>query len=404
MYCESFGNLALLIKKLKYYKRISISPSLPCLTPLYRYRSRNSRIQKRTLHLQHANLTMKTQFVASAIISTYNAEKFIRGCLQDLIEQTLYQKSELEIIVIDSASQENEKSIVEQFQAKYPHIVYERTPERETIYAAWNRAIEMARGRYITNANTDDRRRSDALEVMANYLDEHPDISLVYADQLIATTANETFNNSKAERCWNWPSYSYEELRRRCCVGSQPMWRKSLHETYGNFRSEFHCAGDYEFWLRIASQGEKMALIPEILGLYYLNPQGIEHGIPGRASEESNLVRKLYDIPLAPVPKSLATNMKSANIQSLEPTQFRFFNKLKSLLVPLASLIAGIILLISSLLVDAQEPWLKVGGVLLSISLILGMVGYLNWMKPRILRLVRVVLAGAGLAFLGLTL
>jgi hypothetical protein len=353
---------------------------------------------------------MKNQFTVSAIVSTYNAENFIRGCLQDLIGQTLYQKGELEIIVVDSASPQDEKSIVEQFQSKYPNIIYELTSERETIYAAWNLAIKMARGRYITNFNTDDRRRSDALEVMANYLDRHPDVCLVYADQLITSVANETFANTKAERRWNWPPYSYEELRRRCCVGSQPMWRKSLHETYGSFRSEFHCAGDYEFWLRIGSQGEKMALIPQILGLYYLNPQGIEHSVPGRAFEETNLVRQQYDIPLAPAPQTVETEPRKIGVESLgvaltdtEPAQPKLPNKLKSLLVPLVSLIVGINLLIVSILVYGQEPWLGVGGVLLSIALILGMVGYLGWLNPRALRLTRVVVGGAGLVLLGLS-
>jgi glycosyltransferase involved in cell wall biosynthesis len=323
---------------------------------------------------------MKKHFRVSAIVSTYNSEKFIRGCLQDLIEQTLYQKGELQIIVIDSASPQDEKMIVEQFQSQYPNIIYHRTVTRETIYAAWNRAIEIAQGSYITNANTDDRRRYDALELMANYLDNHSDISLVYADQFITNIANETFANTQAEQRLNWPDYSYRELKQRCCVGSQPMWRKSLHETFGNFRSDFHCAGDYEFWLRIGSQGEKMALIPEILGLYYLNPQGIEYGTPGRASEESKLVRKLY------------TNNQTSG------------SRFKSRLVPLVSLIVGIILLIFSILFKVREPWLSVSGVLLSLTLILGIVGYLRWINARILRLTRVILAGAGLAFLILAL
>ena len=333
---------------------------------------------------------MKEQFQVSAIVSTYNSENYIEGCLQDLIEQTLYQKGKLQIIVIDSASPQNEKSIVEQFQAQYPNIVYQRTATRETIYEAWNRAIKIAQGDYLTNANTDDRRRSDAIEIMANYLDEHADISLVYADQIITNVANETFNNTQAKQRLNWPPYSYEELKRRCCVGSQPMWRKSLHETYGNFRSDLYCAGDYEFWLRIGNHGEKMALIPEILGLYYLNPQGIEYSVPGRASQESKLVRKLYDISLA----------SESQISHNKPSKRSF----KSLLVPFLSLIVGVGLLIFSILIKAQEPWLRIGGVFLSTSLMLGMVGYLRWINAKLLRLTRVVLASAGLAFSGLAL
>jgi glycosyltransferase involved in cell wall biosynthesis/cellulose synthase/poly-beta-1,6-N-acetylglucosamine synthase-like glycosyltransferase len=257
----------------------------------------------------------KSVFKVSAIISTYNSEKFIRGCLQDLVEQTLYEKGELEIIVVDSASPQNEKSIVQEFQKKYPNIIYERTSERETLYAAWNRAIKMSRGCYITNANTDDRHRFDALEVMANYLDERPEICLVYADQLITTTANDTFAKTKANRHWNWPPYSYEQMRQGCCISSQPMWRKSLHEIYGYFRAELHCAGDYEFWLRLGSHGENMALIPVIFGLYYFNPQGLEHGAPGRAAQETDLVCDQYNIPRLYIPKMSGEERKFSDLQ-----------------------------------------------------------------------------------------
>jgi glycosyltransferase involved in cell wall biosynthesis len=210
----------------------------------------------------------------SAIVSTYNSEIFIRGCLQDLVEQTLHQKGELEIVVIDSSSEQNEESIVREFQAKYPNIVYYRTPARETLYASWNRAIKMSRGTYITNANTDDRHRPDALEIMTKYLDLHPITSLVYANQLISTCVNDTWATTKAHQYLNWPPFDYKELERQCICGPQPMWRKSLHEKYGYFRSEFTAAGDYEFWLRIGKT-ENFVHLPEILGIYYHNPQGL---------------------------------------------------------------------------------------------------------------------------------
>ena len=231
-----------------------------------------------------------SSFKVSAIVSTYNSEKFIRGCLQDLVEQTLYKQGQLEIIVIDSGSQENEQSVVREFQAKYPNIVYDRTSDRETLYAAWNRGIKMSRGVYITNANTDDRHRPDALEFMAKYLDENAEVSLVYADQLITSTANDTFAKTQAEKRWNWPAFDYSELERRCIIGPQPMWRKSLHEKYGYFRAEFTAAGDYEFWLRIG-KSENIVHLPEILGLYCENPQGLEHSSPISQQE----TRQIWD-------------------------------------------------------------------------------------------------------------
>ena len=327
---------------------------------------------------------MERKFTVSAIVSTYNSEKYIRGCLQDLIEQTLYQRGELEIIVIDSASPQDEQSIVKQFQANYPHIIYQQTQDRETIYAAWNRAIQLSHGRYITNANTDDRRRSDALDIMAEYLDQQTDVCLVYADQLITTVANETFAKSETEQRWDWPPYSYEDLKKRCCVGSQPMWRKSLHHTYGYFRAELHCAGDYEFWLRIASQGEIFELIPQVLGLYYRNPEGIEHGVPSRASIESKKIREEYGISTTTKKKKISKRLKDRN----------------PLLIPLSSLILGVSLLIVSILLNNQALEVRVSLFLLSSALILGMIGYWGKISPRMLRIVRILMATLGLLLL----
>jgi glycosyltransferase involved in cell wall biosynthesis len=233
----------------------------------------------------------------SAIVSTYRSGEFIRGCLQDLIEQSLYTRGELEIIVIDSASPDNEGAIVREFQQKYENIVYERTVARETLYKAWNRGVQKARGRYLTNANTDDRRRFDATRILADYLDEYPEVGLVYGDQLITDTKNETFAGTRTRRHWNWPEYSLETMKRACCVGSQPMWRASLHRQYGYFHEELSCAGDYEFWLRVGERGVPMARVPEILGLYYLNRRGLEHGTGGQALREYYRICRQYGIP-----------------------------------------------------------------------------------------------------------
>lgn len=254
----------------------------------------------------------KAALKVSAIVSTYNSEMFINGCLQDLVEQTLYRKGELEIIVIDCNSEQNEADIVQEYQAKYPNIVYQRISERLTLYAAWNLGIQAARGQYITSANSDDRHHPEALEVMAHYLDEHPKIALVYADQLITRVANDTWATTEAAERWNWPPFSYSELERRCVTGSQPMWRKSLHQKYGYFRSEFVCAGDYEFWLRIGKT-ESFTRLPEVLGLYYVNLRGLEHG-SGVAKPETDRVWEEYGIlqrgvtPASSVPVAVATS------------------------------------------------------------------------------------------------
>ena len=67
--------------------------------------------------------------LVSVIISTYNSEKFMEGRLLDLINQTIFNK--IEIIIIDSGSEQNEKKIVLPYITKHTNIRYFRKEERE---------------------------------------------------------------------------------------------------------------------------------------------------------------------------------------------------------------------------------------------------------------------------------
>jgi glycosyltransferase involved in cell wall biosynthesis len=211
---------------------------------------------------------MEKDIIVSAIVSTYNAERFMRACLEDLERQTLADR--MEIIVIDSCSQQNEGDIVREFQRRYTNIVYLRTDQREGLYTAWNRAIGMARGRYITNANTDDRHHPASFEKLAGALEAAPEFVLAYHDQITSDIENETF-----ESCWtrktrqkNYPAFSHETMLLGCMMGSQPMWRKSVHAEHGLFSEKYRIGADYEFWMRIA-QTHSFVHIPQPLGLFY---------------------------------------------------------------------------------------------------------------------------------------
>jgi|GEM_PF-653478 len=216
----------------------------------------------------------QNRYLVSAIVSTYNSEKFIRGCIEDLENQTIADR--LEIIVVNSGSEQNEESIVEEFQKKYGNIVYIKT-EREGLYSAWNRAVKVASGQFLTNANTDDRHRKDAFEVMANTLLKNTDVALVYGDQIVTDTPNPTFENHHVIELAQKPEFSKERLLFNCCVGSQPMWRKSMHDEFGGFDETLTCAADWDFWLKVAGK-YYFKHIPEFLGFYFYNTEGIEHG------------------------------------------------------------------------------------------------------------------------------
>jgi len=155
----------------------------------------------------------------------------------------------------------------------------------------------MASGRYIVSANTDDRSRPDAFELMADVLDHNLKAALVYSDVYFTNTANDSMNSSK-EKKEHWescrvPDYSHKELLLRAVCGPRPMWRRNLHDELGFFDESYLVAGDYEFWLRIAERYPLLHL-PEFLCLYYLDENCLCLKHQDALQAEHRKIRKKY--------------------------------------------------------------------------------------------------------------
>lgn len=247
----------------------------------------------------------------SAIISAYFCADIICGCLSDLCQQT----EDIEIVVVCQAGSE-EDQIVSSFATgnapgwmiREGGIKVVRTDNIPTVYKAWNLGIEQATGKYITNANSDDRCHPMKYEVMADVLDARAEIDVVYADQFICWDKPMTYQEFEDAYAgqdlalgryedepglFAWPEYERGLLGQTCFLGSAPMWRASLHQLYGGFEERFKIAGDYEFWLRVAGENNMMH-IPYPLGVYCARMDGVELREPATAREESAQAMQMH--------------------------------------------------------------------------------------------------------------
>ena len=250
-----------------------------------------------TIATEQRGISGKKKYTVSAIVSTYESEKFIEGKIQDLLNQTIGEQ--LEIIIIDTHSPENEKAIVAKYAEKHQNIKYIRTQDRESIYKAWNRGIKAAHGKYITNAKIDDRLRPDALEILLNVLDRNPDIALAYGDFFITNYENQDFYNHVCCGYSIKPDYVPSLMLSGCHMDPQLMWRKSVHDEIGYFDESLESAGDYELWCRLSIH-YSMKHINKFLGLYYHNPIGIVNSDQNKNNRETRLVKEKYKDKLPP--------------------------------------------------------------------------------------------------------
>ena len=112
-------------------------------------------------------------YKVSVIVPVYNSEKYIKKCLDSLINQSL---KDIEIILIDDGSTDNSLEIIKKYSNKYPNIKY-KTKENEGQAVARNVGIDMATGEFISFVDSDDYIDTSMLEnLYLNSLKNNSDI------------------------------------------------------------------------------------------------------------------------------------------------------------------------------------------------------------------------------------
>lgn len=101
----------------------------------------------------------------SVIIPVYNSERYLRKCIDSIINQTL---KEIEIILINDGSTDNSFEIMEKYRQKDERIIVINT-NNGGVSSARNKGIEIANGDYIIFIDSDDWCDYEMLEEMYNF-------------------------------------------------------------------------------------------------------------------------------------------------------------------------------------------------------------------------------------------
>ena len=196
----------------------------------------------------------------STITPCYNMSKYMKGFLTNLSQQT---HKDLEVVIDHNDPSEIEVKLIEAHNEIYDNIFHIQVDGVDPIGISMNRCIENATGDYLCIWNVDDLRTPDSIEVMANALDENPDVDFVYGNYYIVPNFGGTQGQYVDE------AGREEELTTGMILGPYFMFRKSILEKSGVFDEQLVQGADYDLALRLAFNGKGMHL-PLNLG-YYLN-------------------------------------------------------------------------------------------------------------------------------------
>ncbi len=95
----------------------------------------------------------------SIIVPVYNAEKFIKETIRSVLSQT---KQEWELLLVDDCSTDSSASIIESFDDDRIRLI--KMEDNLGAYAARNRGVKEAEGRYIAFLDADDLWEPEKLE------------------------------------------------------------------------------------------------------------------------------------------------------------------------------------------------------------------------------------------------
>lgn len=104
------------------------------------------------------------EIAVSVIIPVYNVEKYLSGCIDSLLCQTL---KNIEIILINDGSIDNSLEIATQYQRQYSNIIV-ITKGNTGVADSRNEGLRLAQGEYIYFLDSDDFILCDTLKSLYN--------------------------------------------------------------------------------------------------------------------------------------------------------------------------------------------------------------------------------------------
>lgn len=222
---------------------------------------------------------MKSEPIVSVVLPVFNAQKYLRACIDSILAQTL---TNLELIVLNDGSTDSSEEIVLGY--KDERIRYVKNEKNLGLIETLNKGLKLATGKYIARMDADDVSLKERFERQVEYLDKNPSYGLLgtWFQQLRLSqkTLKKTLTGSDILKA--------ELLFRSAFAHPSVMVRRSIIVDHDlSYDAVFPHAEDYELWTRIA-EVTAVDNLPDALLLYRIH----EKQVSRVKSEEKEETRK----------------------------------------------------------------------------------------------------------------
>jgi glycosyltransferase involved in cell wall biosynthesis len=173
----------------------------------------------------------------SIILPTYNGAAYIRESVDSCLNQSF---QDLELIVVVDGSPDDTETILSSYSDRRLRVFKQ---SNQGLPSALNAGFAQARGRFFSWTSDDNIYLPDAMAVMWQYLQEHPQAAMVCTDCLSIDAAGRTFSYNRH----TWACFLY---------------RAEAAALAGPYRPEFRLVEDVDFFLRLRHFAGPIERIP----------------------------------------------------------------------------------------------------------------------------------------------
>lgn len=210
--------------------------------------------------------------LVSILTPVYNGARYIAQAIDSARAQTY---PDFELIIVNDGSTDNSVEVIRPYLAD-PRIKYLEQPNGG-VAAARNAALRVARGRYIGFLDQDDLWLPEKLRFQVQYLDDHPGIGLVHANQ-------DYIDSDGRHTCLDFDDgftkvsgWCFRDLfiKNRIAVLTV-LARKSSMDSVGPLNETIPGGDDYEMWLRI-SKHFQIGHLDQVLAHYRTHESNVSN-------------------------------------------------------------------------------------------------------------------------------
>lgn len=205
----------------------------------------------------------------TVLIPVYNGAATLRQALDSILAQDV---SDLELLVVNDASQDESGRIVDEYAARDARVKVLHNERNLGLAATLNYGLELARHELVARMDQDDESLPGRLSRQLSFMATHASVSV--AGSFVYAMGR----TRRDDRIVRLPVTSREIARtlplRNCMYHPTVIFRRSHVLAAGGYRHEFRNAEDYDLWLRL-SRNHDLANIPVPLLRYRLSPSGM---------------------------------------------------------------------------------------------------------------------------------